>query len=114
VLETLVKNDAKNSFSIDKPLRLALRDFQSILSPDQKRDLLAQSSTPDAAAVIVLTTKIDDQNAKRRSRGVATRLFGFLESVQGFSSIVDTFVSSDPSGIAALVWGSVKFAILVG
>jgi hypothetical protein len=77
------------------------------------RDLLAQGFIPDATAVIILTAEIDNQNAKRRSRGVATRLFGFLESVQQFSSVVDTFVSSNPS-IAALVWGSVRFALLVG
>jgi hypothetical protein len=101
------------SLSVDQPLRSALRDFQDILSPEQKRDLLAQATVPDAAAVIILTAEIDRENAKRRSRGVATRLFSFLESVQQFSTIVDTFVSSNPS-IAALVWGSVKFAILVG
>jgi hypothetical protein len=101
------------SLSVDQPLRSALRDFQDILSPDQKRDLLAQATVPDTAAVIILTAEIDRENAKRRSRGVATRLFSFLESVQQFSTIVDTFVSSNPS-IAALVWGSVKFAILVG
>ncbi|KAI9766767.1 MAG: hypothetical protein M1839_004771 [Geoglossum umbratile] len=100
------------SLSVDQPLRSALRDFQDILSPDQKRDLLAQATVSDAAAVIILTAEIDRENAKRRSRGVATRLFSFLESVQQFSTIVDTFVSSNPS-IAALVWGSVKFVILV-
>ncbi|KAI9767042.1 MAG: hypothetical protein M1840_006001 [Geoglossum simile] len=99
--------------SVDEPLRLALREFQDILSPDQQKDLLARAAVPDAAAVIILTAEIDSENAKRRSRGVATRLFSFLESVQQFSSIVDTFVSSNPQ-IAALVWGSVKFALLVG
>jgi hypothetical protein len=91
---------------------LALRDFQDILSPEQKRYLLAQTTVPDAAAVIILTSEIDNENAMRRSRCVATRLFGFLESVQQFSSIVDTFVSSNPN-IAAVMWGSVKLAILV-
>ena len=83
------------------------------MSPDQQKNLLAKSTVPNAAAVITLTAEIDSENAKRRSRGVATRLFGFLESVQQFTSIVDTFVSSN-SHIAALVWGSVKLALLVG
>ncbi|KAI9770983.1 MAG: hypothetical protein M1840_002687 [Geoglossum simile] len=101
-----------SSNSIDEPLRSALRDFQDVLSPDQKKMFLAQATTvPDAAAVFILTAEIDRENAKRRSRGVATRLFSILESVQKFSTIVDTFVSSNPS-IAALVWGSMKFAIL--
>ncbi len=51
-------------------------------------------------------------NATRRSRCVSSRLFGILQSVQDFSTIADTFVSSHPE-IAALVWGTVKFTILV-
>ncbi|KAI9770818.1 MAG: hypothetical protein M1839_003044 [Geoglossum umbratile] len=97
--------------SVDGPLRSALRDFQDILSPDQKRNLLAQTTVPDAAAVIILTAEIDSQNAKRRSRRVATRLNTFLESVQQFSSAADTLISPSPN-MAALLWGSVKLAIL--
>ena len=37
---------------------------------------------------------------------------GVLQSIQQFSSVVDTFVQAN-SGIAALVWGSVKFTMLV-
>lgn len=87
-------------------------DFQNVLNPDQKRRLLALRTAPDAGAVFVLTAEIDNENARRRSRCVASRLFGFLESVQQFATVVDTFVSSKP-GIAALVWGSVKLALLV-
>lgn len=60
----------------------------------------------------MLTKEIDDANAKQRHNCVGVRLFTFLESVQQFSSVVDTFVSSNPS-IAALVWGSIKFTFLV-
>jgi hypothetical protein len=67
---------------------------------------------PDPAAVFILTAEIDSENAKRRSQCVGIRIFSFLESVQQFSGIVDTFVSSNPA-IAALVWGSIKFALLV-
>jgi hypothetical protein len=111
VLESLLRAMLKN-LSVDEPLRSALRDFQDILSPDQKRDLLAQATVPDAAAVIILIAEIDDQNAKRRSRRIATQLNTFLESVQQFSSIADTFISTSPN-MAALLWGSVKLAILV-
>jgi hypothetical protein len=100
------------SLSVGEPLCSALRDFQDILSPDQKRDLLVQATVPDAAAVIILTAEIDNQNAKRRSRRVATRLNTFLESVQQFSSVANTFISTSPN-MAALLWGSVKLAILV-
>lgn len=96
----------------EESLRLALRDFQEVLSPEQKH-IFTQSGVPDPRAVIVLTTEIDKENAKRRSRCVAARISSFLESVQQFSSIVDTFIQSNPK-IAALVWGGVKVALLVG
>lgn len=90
----------------------AIDGFQAVLTPEQKVEFLAHSGKPDATSVILFMTKIDDENATRRQRGVSSRLFGVLESIRGFSEIVDTFVSSHPN-IAALVWGSIKFVILV-
>jgi hypothetical protein len=83
------------------------------LTAEQRARLQALNTVPDAAAVITFTKEVDDENAKRRSRCVASRLCGVLESVQQFSSIVETFITSHPE-IAALVWGSIKFAFLVG
>ena len=92
----------------------ALRAFESVLSPQQKIQLHDRSSgaTPDAFAVYSLTTDLDRQNSNRRSRCVGARLVTFLESVQQFSTTLDTFVSSNPA-TAALVWGTVKIALLV-
>ncbi len=90
----------------------ALQHFQKALTGEQKNQLKAINAIPDAGAVVSFTTELDNRNAERRSRGVATRLHRFLESIQQFSTIVDTFVSSKPS-VAALVWGSIKFALLV-
>lgn len=90
----------------------AIDGFQAALTPEQKVQFLAHSSKPDATSVITFMTKIDNENATRRQRGVSSRLFGVLESIRGFSDIVDTFVSSHPN-IAALVWGSIKFVIHV-
>ena len=98
--------------SVVNNLNDALDQFQSTLSQDQKARLKSISSIPDANAVITFTMRLDSDNAKRKSRCVASRLHTLLESVQQFSAIVDTFVSSDP-GVAALVWGSVKLALLV-
>lgn len=95
------------------PLNTALRNFESSLSTQQRTDLRAVNATPDANAVIAFTAQIDEENASRRSRGVANRLYQSLESIQQFTSIVDTFVQANPQ-IAALVWGSFKVAILVG
>jgi hypothetical protein len=83
------------------------------LTPEQRARLQALNTIPDTAAVITFTKEVDDENAKRRSRCVASRLCGVFESVQQFSSIADTFTSTHPE-IAALIWGSVKFTLLVG
>jgi len=98
--------------SVVDNLNDALDQFQSTLSQDQKTHLQNISSIPDANAVITFTMRLDSDNAKRKSRCVASRLHTLLESVQQFSVIVDTFVSSDPR-VAALVWGSIKLALLV-
>jgi hypothetical protein len=90
-----------------------LDQFESKLTPEQTAQLRNISSVPDANAVIVFTTQLDEENAKRKSRCVASRLSTFLQSIQQFASVVETFVSSNPK-IAALIWGSVKFALLVG
>lgn len=93
-------------------MQTALDKFQAILTQDQTVHLNNISNKPDANAVINFTTQLDAANAKRKSRGVANRLYIFLESVQQFAGIVETFVSSNPR-LAALVWGSVKFTLLV-
>ena len=83
-----------------------------MLTHDQKHRLQRIAAVPDAPAVIAFTTQLDNENAKRGSRCVATRLLTFLQSIQQFTTVVDTFVSSNPA-IPALVWGSVKLAVLV-
>jgi hypothetical protein len=83
-----------------------------VLSPAQKLLLLEDSSKPDATSILKFTAEIDSVNAHRRSRCVSSRLFGMLQSIQDFSTIADTFISAHPD-IAALVWGTVKFTILV-
>ena len=81
------------------------------MSPQQRASFQAEGA-PGPDAVIRLTTEIDAQQAQSCQRCIGTRLQYLLESVQNFSSIVDTFVSSNPN-TAALVWGSVKFAMLI-
>ena len=90
-------------------LETALEEYQQILSWEERNELHAQAA-PNASAAITLTTAIDSNS--RRSRCVGPRLITFLESVQQFSTIVDTFVSSHPE-VAALVWGGVKLALMV-
>jgi hypothetical protein len=90
----------------------AIIEFQAALTPGENSELLGHSSKPDTTSIITFMTHIDKENAHRRFRCVSARLTPVLESIQGFSTIVDTFVSSRPN-IAALVWGTVKFFISV-
>ncbi|MCJ1347169.1 hypothetical protein MMC31_005390 [Peltigera leucophlebia] len=101
-----------NTTPANGQLQEALDKFEAVLTPEQKESLQNIATVPDPAAIIAFTTQLDDENAKRRSRCVATRLLKFLQSIQQFSTVVDTYVSSNPA-IPALVWGSVKLAVLL-
>ena len=95
------------------PIAAAVNDFQDVLNPAQKAELLAVHgvSVPDAQAVLAFTAQVDRSNERRNSRCVASRLQGTLQSLQQFTSVIGTFVSSNPA-LAALVWGSVRLTIL--
>ena len=92
-------------------LTQALADYEKILSDDDRSQLHNQG-IPDAMAAINFTTLIDRECNIRRRRCMGPRLITFLESIQQFSKVVDTFVSSHPE-VAALVWGGVKLTLLV-
>ncbi|KAL6713035.1 hypothetical protein ACLMJK_009431 [Lecanora helva] len=81
-------------------LTFALRDYESILS-DADRSKLHSQGPPDATAAVNLATQIDRDCSSRRSRCMGPRLITFLESIQQFSQVVETFVSSHPE-VAAL------------
>ena len=89
----------------------ALNDYETILSDEDKIQLHSQGA-PDVMAALNLATTIDAKNTSHRRQCMGPRLITFLESVQQFSSIVDTFVSSHPD-IAALLWGGLKLTLLV-
>ena len=95
-------------------LEQALSEFEFVLTEEQKADLHSyRGQLPSATAAMTLTAEIDRDNSRRRTRCVGPRLTTFLESVQQFSTIVDTFVSGSQSVVAGLVWGGVKVALLV-
>ena len=89
----------------------ALSDYETVLSDEEKIQLHSHGP-PDAMAAINLATRIDEENTTHRRRCMGPRLITILESVQQFSTVVDTFVSSNPN-IAALVWGGLKLTLLV-
>ena len=107
----LASQSSRVALSPAKQLTEAVDDFQRILTEDQRTALKKIKSIPDADAVLVFTAELDASQQHRR-RSIATRLHSVLESVQQFSAVIDTFVSSNPE-IAALVWGSVKLTIQV-
>ncbi|KAI1123420.1 hypothetical protein F5Y10DRAFT_286241 [Nemania abortiva] len=94
-------------------LQAALGEFQSILSDEDRQRLQKIKNKPEADAAIQFTATLDRENAARRKGpSISSRLYSVLLSVQHFSTVVDTFVSANPS-IAALVWGTVKLTMLI-
>ena len=93
-------------------LNNALKDFQSILTEDERSKLGKIGSVQGSDTVMIFTAQLDRENQLRKGRGIASRLYAVLQSVQSFSTVVETFVSSHPD-IAALVWGSIKLTMLV-
>ncbi len=90
----------------------ALKAFENSLTAEQKDELHRLKQIPDATAVLQFTAELDQRNAQRRSRCVASRLIKVLQSIQQYSAIADTF-SQVQANITSLVWGSLKLTLLV-
>lgn len=106
---------AQPSLQLSDPtavLKQALVGFENILTHDEKQQYHSSAAKPDGSSVIAFVAQIDANNSNRAGRCVAPRLYTFLEAIQQFTSIVDTFVSCNPK-IAALIWGGVKTTILI-
>lgn len=96
-----------------KTLEDAVEDFQGSLTDDERRKLMLIGGIQEVHTIMIFTTQLECENRLRKGNSIASRLFPVLQSVQAFSTVVDTFVSSHPE-IAALVWGTIKFTLLVG
>ena len=110
-LGSTARTDNTNG-SVLKLLEIALSEFGSILTDDERKQLQQIKGVPDASAALVFTAKLDVSNSTRRGKSIGARAYSMLQSIQQFSVIVDTFVSAHPV-IAALVWGSVRLTVLV-
>ena len=95
----------------DVKLNQALVDYEKVLFDNERAQLRAEGA-PDTMAAITLATLIDNECTQGRRQCMGPRLITFLESVQQFSGVIDTFVSSHPQ-FAALVWGGVKLTLRV-
>lgn len=94
-------------------LEIALSQFGAILTDDERKRLQTQKSgLNDADAAFKFTLELDELDPVRRGRVVATKLCSLLQTVQSFSQVVETYVSSNPQ-VAALIWGTVKLTFMV-
>ena len=77
----------------------ALQKFQASLSGPQKQEFQKgqTDALPDSNSVLIFTAKLDASAQRQTSRCVASRLQGVLESVQQYTSVVGTFVQSNPA-----------------
>ncbi|RSM01295.1 hypothetical protein CDV31_011425 [Fusarium ambrosium] len=91
-----------------KDLENTIARFQAILTDDDRKNLQQLKTEPhDAQSIIIFTASLDRFDPKRRGKSVASRLASFLQTIEQFTPIVDTYIQSNPE-IAALVWGSVR------
>src|ERR1700753_4010560 len=97
---------------LNSDLPTALGEFQKVLSPDQTAQLsLFSDNEPTAEDIVRITDQITKTNAGRKSRVFASRVQGFLSSIQQYCAIIDT--AAGPNQIPGLIWASVKLVILV-
>ncbi|KAF5606336.1 NACHT domain protein [Fusarium subglutinans] len=96
----------------DRILQNAIDSFRTVLTPEQLAEFENIQSIPDTDAVLVFTAELDLRRQNQRGKSIASRLFPVLQAVHSFTSVIDTFVSSNPT-IAALVWGSVKMTMTI-
>ncbi|KAF4441383.1 hypothetical protein FACUT_2691 [Fusarium acutatum] len=90
-------------------LENAVAHFQATLTDDDRKRLQGLKELPhDAQSIIVFTAELDmQQSGNRRGKSIASRLTSFLQIIQQFTPIIDTYIQSNPD-ISALIWGSIK------
>lgn len=95
-------------------LENAVAHFQATLTDDDRKRLQGLKNLPhDAQSIIVFTAELDmQQSGNRRGKSIASRLTSFLQIIQQFTPIIDTYIQSNPD-ISALIWGSIKLTFMV-
>ncbi|EXK27547.1 hypothetical protein FOMG_15790 [Fusarium oxysporum f. sp. melonis 26406] len=94
-------------------LENAVAHFQATLTDDDRKRLQGLKNLPhDAQSIIVFTAELDmQQSGNRRGKSIASRLTSFLQTIQQFTPIIDTYIQSNPD-ISALIWGSIKLTLM--
>ncbi|CAJ0550061.1 Ff.00g099910.m01.CDS01 [Fusarium sp. VM40] len=91
-----------------KELETAIARFQAILDDDDRKKLQQLKTTShDSQSIVLFTAELDRLDQNRRGKSVATRLSSFLQIIEQYTPIIDTFIQSNPD-ITALIWGSIK------
>lgn len=93
-------------------LSQALSDYEATLSAERRQSY--KSAPPAPTAVMALTCEFDRQSPGRKARRCEARFTSFLNSIKGFSAIVDVIISSSGNPIAGAVWGAVKTSVQEG
>ncbi|QGI70367.1 hypothetical protein CEK26_002700 [Fusarium fujikuroi] len=94
-------------------LENAVARFQAALTDDDRKRLQDLRNLPhDAQSIIVFTAELDmQQSGKRRGKSIASRLTSFLQIIQQFTPVIDTYIQSNPD-ISAIIWGSIKLTFM--
>ncbi|KAF3911728.1 hypothetical protein AA313_de0205088 [Arthrobotrys entomopaga] len=97
-----------------KLLEEAISNFKNSLKPEDKQSL-SRIPNPNAEDVVKLVTDVEVKLQKKQKRRKLqdSYFMDFIKSLQQFSSIIDVTVQSNPE-IASLVWGGVKFVLMMG
>ncbi|KLO83775.1 Uncharacterized protein LW93_559 [Fusarium fujikuroi] len=95
-----------------RELERTIAGFQAILTDEDRKKLQQLKGTShDSQSIITFTAELDLLDKNRRGKSVASRLASFLQTIEQFTPIVDTYIQSNPD-IAALIWGSVKLTFM--
>ncbi|KAF4497980.1 hypothetical protein FAGAP_5839 [Fusarium agapanthi] len=95
-----------------RELEATIAGFQAILTDEDRKKLQQLKTTShDSQSIITFTAELDLLDKNRRGKSVASRLASFLQTIEQFTPIVDTYIQSNPD-IAALIWGSIKLTFM--
>ncbi|KAH7227560.1 hypothetical protein BKA60DRAFT_123301 [Fusarium oxysporum] len=95
-----------------RELERTVAGFQAILTDEDRKKLQQLKATShDSQSIITFTAELDLLDKSRRGKSVASRLASFLQTIEQFTPIVDTYIQSNPD-IAGIIWGSIKLTFL--
>ncbi|KAG4258041.1 hypothetical protein FPRO03_02996 [Fusarium proliferatum] len=95
-----------------RELERTIAGFQAILTDEDRKKLQQLKTTShDSQSIITFTAELDLLDKNRRGKSVASRLASFLQTIEQFTPIVDTYIQSNPD-VTALIWGSIKLTFM--